>query len=136
MRDEATGCLLWQRSKSAAGYGNLTYQGVQVYAHRMAWEAANGSPIPSGMLVCHHCDVRSCIEPSHLFLGSHQDNMTDMVAKKRHAFGDKVSSAKLTTADVLAIREMDASIAVIGAHFGVNATYVAAIRRGERRRLG
>jgi hypothetical protein len=56
---------------------------VKVYAHRLAWEEANG-PIPAGMYVCHTCDVPACVNVEHLFLGSQSDNMKDMAAKGRH----------------------------------------------------
>jgi hypothetical protein len=55
-----------------------------VQAHRYAWEQANGRRLQPDEQVLHHCDVPLCIEPSHLFLGSQQDNMDDMVAKGRH----------------------------------------------------
>lgn len=136
LRDPDRGCLIWQRSKTTGGYGNVTYQGVQTYTHRLAWEAANGRPVPAGMCVCHRCDVRNCVEPSHLFIGTIQDNVADMVSKRRHQWGERSASAKLSTEDVAAIRALDATITVIGRRFGVNATYVAEIRRGEKRRLG
>jgi len=75
-----SGCLLWMGSISTAGYGAMSYHGFQEAAHRLAWQAANGA-IPRGLLVCHKCDVRTCINPGHLFLGSHLDNMADRVHK-------------------------------------------------------
>lgn len=55
-----------------------------LYAHREAWKEANG-PIPPGMLVCHSCDNRSCVEPTHLFLGTDKDNQHDSINKGRHS---------------------------------------------------
>ncbi len=56
--------------------------GQQWLHHRFVWTEHNG-PIPKGMCVCHHCDEPACINPDHLFLGTHQDNMQDMINKKR-----------------------------------------------------
>lgn len=134
-RDERTGCLLWNRSKVRGGYGRATRDGREVYTHRLAWEAANGGPVPAGMQVCHRCDVRHCVEPSHLFLGTQADNYNDMLAKRRHSFGERHACAKISSEDVLQIRSSSDTITVIGARFGISPTYAAEIRRGEKRRL-
>lgn len=92
-------------------YGTVYLPGVgMVYAHRQAWETANG-PIPDGMQVLHHCDVPLCIEPTHLFLGTQADNMADAKRKGRLAPGDATrhlgaenGRAKLTPEQVAEIR--------------------------------
>lgn len=81
--------------KSGYGLGSKT-NGKPVRAHRFAWVQAYG-PIPDGMWVLHRCDVRSCVNPEHLFLGTLVDNNADRDAKGRNA-------SKLTADDVLAIR--------------------------------
>jgi hypothetical protein len=83
VRDPKTGCLLWTASKNHTGYGHLFWKGVPQLAHRAAWLARHG-PIPAGLYVCHRCDVRPCINPDHLFLGTQKDNMIDKALKMGH----------------------------------------------------
>jgi len=81
---DANGCLLWTGYvDKRTGYGVIGIARQLTKVHRAAWELANG-PIPKGMSVCHHCDVRNCIEPTHLWLGTYADNNRDMFAKGRH----------------------------------------------------
>ena len=98
-------CWEWQAMKYTCGYGSIWVVDKHVPAHRLAWELENG-PIPFGLWVLHHCDNRSCVNPSHLFLGTRQDNIDDMVQKNRHAFfkGEDNGMAKLTEKDVIEIR--------------------------------
>src|SRR6201993_4514645 len=81
--DPQTGCLIWTASRNHSGYGHLFWKGVPQLAHRAAWLARNG-PIPKGLYVCHRCDVRPCINPDHLFLGTQRDNMIDKALKLGH----------------------------------------------------
>lgn len=80
--DKNTGCWEWNLSKQSNGYGQMKHEGKMKRAHRVSFEAFNG-PIPCGMEVMHGCDNRSCVNPKHLSLGTHQNNMSDMVAKGR-----------------------------------------------------
>lgn len=77
-----SGCWLWTSSIDTSGYGHLRYGGRVDKAHRVSWMASYGA-IPEGMFVCHKCDVRSCVNPDHLFLGTTTDNMRDMMRKGR-----------------------------------------------------
>lgn len=84
--DLSTGCWLWAGAHlNNTGYGEFTIRGNGLQStHRASWRLHNG-PVPKGMNVCHRCDVRLCVRPAHLFLGTHRDNMADMRAKDRQS---------------------------------------------------
>lgn len=86
-KSNVDGCWLWGGSKHTGGYGLFRRNGVVARCHRVSWELSNGT-IPSGMHVLHHCDTPACVNPSHLFLGSHKDNMDDRTMKNRNPHGD------------------------------------------------
>jgi hypothetical protein len=101
------GCWLWSGAITGGGYGALDIggrNGKSIPAHRISWELFKGK-IPDGMFICHRCDVRSCVNPLHLFLGTQLDNVIDCVSKGRHAFGEKSTHmSKLTEEEVLQIK--------------------------------
>jgi hypothetical protein len=86
------GCWLWMGARKRAGYGNVRINKQYLLAHRVAWYLAYGA-IPSGMCVCHHCDVPQCVRHDHLFLGTVRDNAHDMVRKRRHSHGQRAVDA-------------------------------------------
>lgn len=74
------GCWLWSGSASNE-YGVVQNRGRSVQAHRLSWMLHNNAEIPRGMCICHRCDVPICVNPKHLFLGTHKDNSADFVQK-------------------------------------------------------
>jgi hypothetical protein len=107
-----TNCWEWQKFKTKLGYGQISYRGKQMKAHRASWTVFKGD-IPTGICVLHTCDNPKCVNPDHLFLGSMKDNVQDMMKKGRDGHGIAVgmlgANAKLTDDDVRKIRTFDNS---------------------------
>jgi hypothetical protein len=78
-------CWLWTGARFLSGYGMIWKEGKQALAHRVAYELAKG-PIGPGLYVCHTCDVPSCVNPKHLWLGTREDNWADMRRKGRNSW--------------------------------------------------
>lgn len=76
-------CWKWLGAKCSSGYGSFKVLGRMHGAHRFSWQFYKGS-IPLGEYVLHRCDNRECVNPEHLFLGNHSENMKDMQQKGRH----------------------------------------------------
>lgn len=86
--DDQEACWLWVGEIMSNGYGRVWINDRNCSAHRIAYRIHNGE-IPDGLCVCHSCDRRPCVNPAHLWLGTHKDNMADMIAKGRAATGER-----------------------------------------------
>lgn len=133
---EANGCWIWQGGKNKKGYGRCFRNGKSIQAHRAAWELHYG-PVPDGLWVLHKCDVPSCVNPTHLFIGTPSDNSQDCIAKGRWRKdairGERVGTAKLTPEKVMAIRQRAVTepVKVIAASYGLSAATVYDVLEGR-----
>lgn len=90
---KSDGCWEWTAFCLKSGYGWFGGKDGTEFAHRVSWVLANGA-IPDGMFVLHKCDNRKCVNPAHLFLGTHEQNMADMVSKGRSTRGPRKTHCK------------------------------------------
>lgn len=143
-----SGCWLWTAALGRDGYGRFARNGRNsiVQAPRMSWELYRG-PIPEGMFVLHKCDVKMCVNPDHLFIGTHLDNMKDCAAKGRHWLtvapwralrGAAHPKAKLSIKDATRIRdlhEVGISRASLARQFNVDWSTIDRLVQGKSWRL-
>ncbi len=145
---EGGACWLWKAAKTTHGYGAVKIAGRVLFAHRVAYALINRST-PVDKLVCHSCDNPACINPLHLFLGSHADNSRDMRNKNRQAIGarngtktcpasiargDKHGRSILSSEQVANIKRLlsaGETCRKIGSMFGVGRSTVGEIKRGR-----
>jgi len=130
-------CWLWTRSCATNnGYGRFWIGDKHMIASRFVYELVHG-PIPAGMEVCHHCDTPACVNPKHLFLGTHLDNMRDASAKHRikYAYGTDHPCSKLTNVQARHIRqehaETGAPYHVLAKRYRVSETTIGRVLRNE-----
>jgi hypothetical protein len=121
-------CWEWQGSRSKTGYGRFGFKLAVVLAHRMCWFLVHDEH-PNEKHVLHTCDNPSCVNPQHLRLGTHDENMKDATAKRRNAYGKRHGRRKLTEEEVLAIRASDGTHAAIAARYGVAPSAITRIRQ-------
>ncbi len=150
-----SGCWLWLGATIKGEYAERGYMGIggkNCLASRAAYMAHKG-PISDGLLVCHRCDNPLCVNPDHLWLGTHADNMADMKAKRRHfaatdpercsaagrksglantwAKGIRNPKAKLTPEQVATIRADKRKTRFLAADYGVTRSTIQRIRNGS-----
>ena len=139
-KSETTSCWLFQGGLNKNGYGKICWNGKKMEAHRASFEYHNKRKIREGMCICHKCDNPRCINPGHLFEGTHQENMQDAVNKGRL----KGSSAewmrsirpmvltKLSTEQIKRIKEHVGDLKNLAAELGIGRRYAYKIRKGEK----
>lgn len=128
-------CWLWissVRGKKKYGFVQLR-DAAKIAAHRLSYVLSFGR-IPNGLWVLHKCDNPRCVRPDHLFLGTSDDNVADMVSKGRHPRGTTNGRAKLSAAQVLEIvrRSKDEFLTHLAKEFRVGPAHIGQITRGEK----
>ncbi len=135
-------CWPWLARITPEGYGQLRMGGKHIYAHRLAYMLAYG-PIPKGNVIRHICDTRHCVNPAHLLRGTNADNAKDYAERGKGnppvttiGGGEKHSNntrpnAKLTKADVLAIRASPKTGAELCNEYGITSPTMHRIRTGK-----
>ncbi len=126
--DAATGCHVWIAATDTFGYGRIAIgDRRQGLTHRVSWELSRGQ-IPDGLCVLHRCDNPPCVNPEHLFLGTHTDNARDRSNKGRSMHGSGHVDAKLSEADVVEILRSALRNCDLAEHYGVSRPQISRIR--------
>lgn len=125
-----SGCWIWMKSLNHQGYGKTCLgKGTNLSAHRASYEEKYGK-IPNGMMALHTCDVPSCVNPDHIFLGTQQDNMTDKVNKRRQANGENHGMSKLTKEQAFEAKYGTEDASSLSKRFNCSSTIIRQIRSG------
>ena len=126
-----SGCWIWKGASLKAGYGVIKFKTKMVLAHRLSYEMSKGS-IPAGMQVCHRCDVPSCVNPNHLFVGTNSDNCVDKVLKGRDNSlkMERHLRSKLTQENVLHILNSPLRNADLARLYKIDRSVISKVRNG------
>ncbi len=124
------GCIVWLGMVKQHDYGQIGINRKTKLAHRVSWEQKFGK-IPNGMHVLHKCDNPSCINPDHLFLGTHKQNMDDMVSKNRNAKGNTLPQTKLSPKSINEIRSSNLTGRELAKKFSISEGNISMIKSGK-----
>lgn len=130
-------CWLWTANRIPNGYGQKRWNNKNDYAHRVSWMITNGE-IPQGLEILHSCDVRNCVNPKHLSVGTRLDNVRDMINKNRQApilpnqrAGENNGNHKLTLTQVREMRSIFAMGGItkkeLSVRYGVSDSLISTI---------
>lgn len=124
--DRSGDCWMWKAGKSGGKYGQFHMFARPMLAHRIGVMLAGVDP--GELFVCHKCDVPLCVRPSHMFLGTHKDNMAD-AAKKGRMCGENHPLARLTNEDIIMIRASMLPQIILARRFGVRKQTISSIKK-------
>lgn len=124
-----SGCWLWIHGVGSKGYGHTSIDGKHIEAHRLAWLLAKGSDA-GRLCVCHRCDIPSCVNPAHLFLGTHRDNVRDSIGKGRARVCR--TRSRLSAEDIDFIKNGPMGCKRLMKKYGMSKSHLQRIRRGEK----
>jgi hypothetical protein len=133
-----SGCWEWTGALYQNGYGMACYRrGTRktFLAHRISWSIFNSAPIPDRMMVCHTCDNRKCVNPSHLYVGTGKDNNSDTVNRNRgnRKVGNQCSWAKISESQVVEILQSNEKQVLLAKRYNVDQSTISQIKSGVRR---
>lgn len=126
-----SGCWLWLGAINKAGYGQIRYNKKIINAHRYYYQKYNNITLPYNVVVRHKCDNPLCVNPEHMEIGSHQDNMNDMVKRNRSAKGENHGNNKLTENEVIHIYHSKLTNRELADYYSVNIETIRLIRVGK-----
>lgn len=129
---KSEGCWEWSGYIDNKGYGRIMTDRGPVRAHRVSYVLHHGE-VPGRLYVLHHCDNRKCVNPIHLYVGTHTQNMKDKVQRGRSFTGDQKGEAhgraKLTNEQVYAIRASDKPNPMLARRYGLTPSAIGMIKR-------
>jgi transcriptional regulator len=122
-------CWFWEGARNGYGYGQFIFKGKKYSAHRFSAKLSGLSI--KNKVVRHTCDNPACVNPNHLLVGTHADNVADKVRRNRQARGVTNGRAKLTEKQVKFIRKSKLTNSQLAKKFNVNSRAILAIRKRE-----
>ena len=131
--EDPDSCWGWRGFTDRGGYGKMRVGNTNISAHRVSWTLHMG-PIPQGKMVLHRCNNEPCSNPRHLYLGDHLDNMADRLTAGHYLSGEAHFGVKLSDRGVQEVRSSTGTYKQIAKRFGISASQVGNIRRGDQRK--
>jgi HNH endonuclease len=128
-----SGCWIWMRAVDEDGYGRIKVKNSNRGAHKRSYEEFVG-PVPDGIFVCHRCDIPSCVNPHHLFLGTNRENLEDRDRKGRQARRESHGNSKLSNqlaSEIRKLRSEGASLKDLSREFGLRVATVCMVAKGR-----